>query len=86
MSQHDWKPTGNTHAVYICTKCGRRGFNPHPLPTNGCRDIEVEVAGVRFHVENDYTNNNVERVRSESTTVGTSDLPKATTEEKRKNI
>jgi len=36
LTEHDWKPTTNTHAVYKCRRCGQVAFHPHPLPRTGC--------------------------------------------------
>lgn len=36
VSGHIWKPTTNTLAVWKCKRCGAVGFDPHPLPKEGC--------------------------------------------------
>lgn len=47
QSDHDWKPTTNTLAVWKCQKCGAVGFDPHPLPRYGCVIPPAETAAAR---------------------------------------
>lgn len=43
MGEHIWKVATPTKALWKCKKCGAVGFNPHPLPKDGC-PVELAAA------------------------------------------
>ena len=45
MSEHDWRPNTDSHAVYTCSNCGQVGFAPHPLPKDGCNLFPTQQEG-----------------------------------------